>query len=129
MKLSDKEELVEYYGEGYKLETKLSNNLLSVYIYSRNVMVKTWRKEEMERIYNQRYKSPILIDDADDGKANEKLPTDGNRTSTSKIDTLLREVKKSKNKNSKHIISGNCNSCANQNNDLVLLERKEKINT
>lgn len=132
--LSDMEELVKYYGEDYK-DIEVRNKFFQQFIEFIQLFKKcnkeNMEKEEMERLYNERNKTQILIEDDNDGKANEKSTVEGNETGTSKIDKLLtklRDVEKSKNKNSKHTISDDNSSSTNQNNNLSIRKKREKRN-
>ena len=88
-------------------------------------------KEEMERLYNERNKSQILIDDEEekDNKMDEKLAKDSNETSTRKIDTLLtklRDVEKFKNRTSRSDVSDTTNSNPSENNKLAIRKKREE---
>lgn len=132
--LSDMEELVKYYGEDYK-DVEVRNKFFQQFIEFIQLFKKCNKenveKEEMERLYNERNKSQILIDDEveEDNKMDEKLAKDSNETSTRKIDTLLtklRDVEKFKNRTSRSDVSDTTNSNPSENNKLAIRKKREE---
>ncbi|KAK5774123.1 formin BNR1 PWA37_001132 [Arxiozyma heterogenica] len=133
--LSDMEELVKYYGEDYK-DVEVRNKFFQQFIEFIQLFKKCNKenveKEEMERLYNERNKSQILIDgeEVEEEKVGEKSTKEGNEISIRKIDILLtklRDVEKIKNRTSRHDISDIIsNNKVSENNKLVTRKKRDE---